>query len=120
MKFTVAWYGVKNLNEAKKFYGETLGLEKVFEMTGWAEYAHAPGATAIGLAEQPGANGNPGGAVVVLRVDNLDRTRQDLASRGVKFEGDVEEVPGIVRLATFRDPSGNRLQLAQVLMAENG
>ncbi|HEX9760049.1 MAG TPA: VOC family protein [Candidatus Acidoferrales bacterium] len=117
MELIVAWYGVNNLNEAKKFYGETLGLKKVFEMTGWAEYAHAPGAAAIGLAEHPAANGNPGGATVVLRVDNLDRARNDLTARGVKFDGEIEEVPGIVRLATFRDPSGNRLQLAQTLVA---
>jgi predicted enzyme related to lactoylglutathione lyase len=39
-----------------------------------------------------------------------------LETAGVKFEGKIEEIPGIVRLTTFRDPSGNRLQLAQPLM----
>jgi predicted enzyme related to lactoylglutathione lyase len=37
------------------------------------------------------------------------------AEFSVEFEGEVEEIPGIVRLAAFRDPFGNLLQLAQPL-----
>jgi predicted enzyme related to lactoylglutathione lyase len=40
---------------------------------------------------------------------------RELTGRGVRFEGKVEEIPGAVRIATFRDPSGNRLQLVQPL-----
>jgi len=42
MKFEMmlAWYPVENLDAARRFYGEILGLRKVFEMPGWAEYAH--------------------------------------------------------------------------------
>jgi predicted enzyme related to lactoylglutathione lyase len=49
-------------------------------------------------------------------VDDIERERKRLESGGVKFEGKTEEIPGMVKLATFRDPSGNRLQLCQVLM----
>ena len=52
----------------------------------------------------------------MLRVADLDKARNELTQKGVKFDGEVEEVPGIVRLASFRDPFGNHLQLAQVLM----
>jgi len=38
--------------------------------------------------------------------------------KGAKFEGEVQEIPGVVRIATFRDPDGNRLQLCQVLMQQ--
>ena len=41
--------------------------------------------------------------------------RKRLQATGVQFEGKTEEIPGVVKLATFRDPSGNRLQLCQVL-----
>ena len=52
------------------------------------------------------------------QVDDLDRSRKELGAKGVKFEGDVMEVPGVVRIASFRDPAGNRLQLCQVLMQQ--
>ncbi len=120
MNVMLSWYAVKNLEQGKKFYGEVLGLKKTFEMQGWAEFSHAEGAAAIGLAEQPQANGrsSDAGATVVLGVQDLDRVQQELTGHGVKFEGKIEEIPGVVRIATFRDPFGNRLQLAQVLAGD--
>jgi predicted enzyme related to lactoylglutathione lyase len=115
MQISLAWYNVKDLAQAKKFYGEVLGLKKTFEMPGWAEFSHAEGAVSIGLGEGRGESGT-GGATVVLRVPDLDRARKELGGRGVKFEEPVEEIPGMVRIGTFHDPFGNRLQLVQVLM----
>lgn len=115
MEVMLAWYPAKDLDKAKKFYGEVLGLKQLFEMQGWAEFSHAgDGAAAIGLSANP-ATADQKGATVVLKVDNLEQTRKQLSERGVKFEGEVEEIPGIVRLAAFRDPFGNLLQLAQLL-----
>jgi predicted enzyme related to lactoylglutathione lyase len=54
--------------------------------------------------------------VIALKVTNLDRTKSELASKGVKLEGAVEDFSGMVRLQMFRDPFGNRLQLVQVMM----
>lgn len=115
MEVMLAWYPAKDLEAAKKFYGETLGLKPVFEMPGWAEFSHAGnGAAAIGLSANPASAGQKG-ATVVLKVDDIEQARQRLAQRGVKFDGEVEEIPGIVRLVSFRDPFGNLLQLAQPL-----
>ena len=114
MEVTVSWYQVDDFNAAKKFYGEVLGLRKTFEMEGWCEFSHAEGAASIGLNQL--REGDERGATVVLRVDDLDQVQKELAAKGVKFEGEIHEVPGAVRIATFRDPSGNRLQLCQVLM----
>jgi len=116
MKFEMmlAWYPVENLDAARRFYGEILGLRKVFEMPGWAEYAHAEKATPIGLAEQP--PGGARGAVVVLKVDDIDQARAALTGKGIQFDGPTQDIPGVVRLALFRDPSGNPLQLAQPLV----
>ena len=115
MEVMLAWYPAKDLDKAKKFYGEVLGLKQLFEMQGWAEFSHAgDGAAAIGLSANPATAGQKG-ATVVLKVDNIEQTRKQLSERGVKFEGEVEEIPGIVRLVAFRDPFGNLLQLAQLL-----
>lgn len=115
MKVTVSWFSVKDFEQAKKFYGESLGLQKTFEMEQWAEFAGGEGEASIGVAVNPYAGKEPG-ATVVLQVPDIERERKRLESRGVSFEGETEEIPGVVKLATFRDPSGNRLQLCQVLM----
>jgi|GEM_PF-1455664 len=82
----------------------------------WAEFAGAEGEESIGLAVHPHAGKEPG-ATIVLQVEDIEREHKRLETAGVKFEGKIEEIPGIVKLATFRDPSGNRLQLAQALMS---
>jgi CreA protein len=115
MKVKVSWFGVDDFESAKKFYGQVLGLKKTFEAQEWAEFAGAAGEESIGIAANPRAGKEPG-ATVVLDVNDIERERKRLESAGVKFEGQTEEIPGIVRLATFRDPYGNRLQLAQALM----
>jgi predicted enzyme related to lactoylglutathione lyase len=121
MEVKVVWYPVKDFEGAKKFYGEVLGMKQTFAMGGWAEYSHAQGGVSIGLAKAAESGGSAPAeaeATIVLRVPDLDRARKELAGRGVKFEGEIEDIPGVVRLAAFRDVSGNRLQLAQVLTAE--
>jgi predicted enzyme related to lactoylglutathione lyase len=117
MEINVSWYQVNDINAAKKFYGDVLGLKKTFEMEGWCEFSHADGGASIGL-NQLREGDDERGATVVLRVDDLARAQAELVAKGVRFEGEVLEVPGAVRIATFRDPDGNRLQLCQVLMAQ--
>ena len=117
MEVSVSWYQVKDLESAKKFYGEVLGMTKTFEMGGWAEFSNREGAASIGLAQQTD-NGPASGATVVLRVPNIDLARKELSQKGVRFEGDIQEIPGVVKLAAFLDPSGNRLQLCEVLFKE--
>jgi predicted enzyme related to lactoylglutathione lyase len=115
MEVMLAWFKVPDLAKAKDFYGNVLGLKKTFEMGGWAEFSHADGAAAIGLM-QDASPATDGGAVVALKVPDLDRTRGDLTRKGVQLEGAVEEFSGMVRLQMFRDPFGNRLQLVEVMM----
>jgi predicted enzyme related to lactoylglutathione lyase len=114
MKMMVAWYAVKDFEVSKKFYSETLGMTTTFEMPGWCEFASGPGEASVGLSAQgePGA----GGATVVLGVDDVEASRKALQAKGVQFLGGIEEIPGVVKIATFADPSGNRLQLCQTLL----
>jgi predicted enzyme related to lactoylglutathione lyase len=119
MKLTVAWYNVADLDVAKRFYSETLGLKPTFEMQGWAEFANSPEEAAIGLY----ATGDSGaqkaqGATVVLQVEDLASTMGELQRKGVSFEGEVQEIPGVVKIATFHDPFGNRLQMVQPLFKQ--
>lgn len=116
MQIVLSWFTVENLEAAKKFYNETLGLKQIFEMPGWAEFGGEIEGLGIGLAEKPGVKTNGDGGVVVLKVDDLETTRRKLIDSGVEFEDEIEEFPGIVKLAGFRDPFGNRLQLMQQIL----
>jgi predicted enzyme related to lactoylglutathione lyase len=115
MKVRLSWFSVNDFEGAKKFYTNVLGLKKTFEAQQWAEFAGAEGEETIGVAIDPHAGKEPG-ATIVLQVEDIEHERKRLETAGVKFEGQIEEIPGIVKIATFRDPSGNRLQLAQQLM----
>ena len=114
----LAWYEVSDLDKAKAFYGEVLGMEKIFEMPGWAEFAPVKDSPGIGLALRPAAPSRTGGATVVLRVEDIYAAKKELVEKGVEFSGEIEKYPGVVRLALFRDPFGNQLQLAQELMRQ--
>ena len=115
MKIVLSWYSVKDLGQAAKFYGETLGMKKVFEMPGWAEFGEGPDGPCIGLNQM---SPDETGATVVFRVANVDATRTELEKKGVKFTGPTEEIPGAVRIATFLDPFGNKLQVVQPLLKQ--
>jgi CreA protein len=116
MKVTVSWFSVNDFEQAKRFYSDVLGLKKTFEMQQWAEFNGGDGEASIGVAGAMVTTPREHGATIVLRVDDIERERKRLESGGVRFEGKTEEIPGVVKLATFRDPSGNRLQLCQALM----
>jgi predicted enzyme related to lactoylglutathione lyase len=118
LEMMLSWVNVADHAKAKQFYGDVLGLKPVFEMEGWAEFSHAEGAVSVGLNAMRAAKGKPvkPGATIVFKVDDLDKACADLRKRGVKFEGEIHEVPGVVRIATFSDPFGNPLQLAQPLV----
>lgn len=49
---------------------------------------------------------------IALAVDNLESAKEQLALRGIEFEGSSVSLPG-ARLFFFRDPEGNYLHLIQ-------
>ena len=56
-----------------------------------------------------------GAITPTFRVVDIDAARGHLEGNGVRCDGETNEVPGMVRLATFYDPDGNPWMLAQVL-----
>ena len=118
MKVSLAWYEVTDFEKAKEFYGNVLGLKNTFSMPQWMEFS-ADGdrkEVSIGLALRPEAKPGNGGATVVFNVPDVEAKVKELSAKSVPFDGPINEYPGVVRIATFHDPFGNKLQLAQVLM----
>ena len=106
----VVWLPVGDIERAKDFYRDTLGLVIKNEDGPWAE-VDANGLT-IGLnGREPGGTGAQGGAVVTFQPEgNLEETVSNLKEQGVEFPAEISE-HAWGRVATFKDSEGNDLQL---------
>lgn len=104
---------VSEMNSAIQFYVEKLGLTLKVRYSDQFAQVVAPGLTiALHPADRQGRrSGKSEGLSIGLRVDNLERTMKDLERKGLKFSPLVEDGP--VRLASFKDPDGNPLYLAE-------
>ncbi len=107
---------VKDLDTSIAWFKETLGFELVFRVdeAGWAEITSPTKDVTIGLGVNQEVNGN-GGTTPVFGVNDIVESRSELEDKGVKFDGDTVEIPGMVKLATFFDPDGNTYMLAESL-----
>lgn len=106
---------VRDRHVSADWYHAKLGFELVHHIdeAGWSEMqTKTPGVT-LGLGEQ--AEPVPGNTVPVFGVADIVTARNALESAGVKFDGETETVEGMVSTATFYDPDGNALMLAQDL-----
>ncbi len=106
---------VSDRHTAAKWYGEMLGFDLLFHAddAGWSEVqTKTPGVT-LGLGEQ--TKPSPGNCVPVFGVTDIASARSALEAASVKFDGPTDTVEGMVSTATFYDPDGNALMLAQDL-----
>ena len=113
----VATVAVKDLERAKTFYGDTLGLTKVMENEEVAAFKTGNSKLFVYRSQFAGTNKATAVTFVAKDVDDLVRT---LKSRGVTFEhydlpkmtrqGDVH-VSGSMKTAWFKDPDGNIFSL---------
>jgi predicted enzyme related to lactoylglutathione lyase len=112
----VVSYPVVNWQQAKKFYGETLGLPVaafINDEVGWMEFGEKNGAhLAIGLwRDAANPPSRVGGATVVFSVDDAYKAVEELRRRGVRCD-DVVAIPNMVTYADCYDPEGNRFEVA--------
>jgi catechol 2,3-dioxygenase-like lactoylglutathione lyase family enzyme len=102
---------VRDVERAKQFYGETLGLEQVSD-GGFPEFQLGENVSVYLLSmEALGSHFSaPHTAHVALRVADVAATRQDLEARGLEFQGETVD-SGVCHMAFFNDPDGNALML---------
>lgn len=115
----VANLAVKDLGRAKAFYEWTLGLKEVDHM-GEEVSVLKSGDTVINVYRSDYAGTNKATAVSWAVGDKIDAMVKELKAKGVSFEhydmpdtrheGDVH-VFGEIRVAWFKDPDGNILNL---------
>ena len=112
-------FSVDDLEKAKAFYGETLGMEAA-EFNGLLQLTIANGGHVL---IYPKPNHEPATFTVLnLPVDSVDQAVDELTRRGVTFEhySMGEDERGIVRgndqgptIAWFKDPAGNILSVLE-------
>ena len=111
---------VTDLPKALSWYQEVLGFElnyKIDDM-GWAEIASPTKNVTIGLSQVEEVK-QGGGATVVFGVVDIDEARGYLEGCDVRFDGETQTIPEMVKLATFFDPDGNTFMLAQDLQKKS-
>ena len=106
---------VKDRHVSAKWYEEKLGflLSYHIDEAGWSELKTNTEGVTIGLGEH--VETAPGNSVPVFGIADIASGRKALEAVGVKFDGETETVDGMVSTATFYDPDGNALMLAQDL-----
>jgi catechol 2,3-dioxygenase-like lactoylglutathione lyase family enzyme len=108
-------FAVDDLDAAKSFYGDTLGLELSEEPAGLG--LHLASGGTVFVYPKPGHE--PASFTILnFPVDDIEGAVDDLSSKGIEFiryEGFEQDERGIAqpgggpRIAWFNDPAGNIL-----------
>jgi len=117
---TFSGFSVDDIEKARKFYGETLGMDVTTPMN--QLQLNIKGGYKIFIYGKP--NHTPATYTVLnFPVDDIDKAVNELTAKGVKFEIYTEgqmktDEKGIVRgggpkIAWFKDPAGNFLSVLE-------
>lgn len=101
------WLPVNDMELAVTFYRDNLGLEVLEHDDDWSEVTAGDQRIGLNAHESPAGDG---GAVIAFAVDDIEASVDTLKSNGVEFAGELSEHPW-GRIAPFKDPDGNDLQL---------
>jgi catechol 2,3-dioxygenase-like lactoylglutathione lyase family enzyme len=118
-------FAVNDIDKAKEFYGETLGLkvDVLDEENGLLQINHAGDKATLAYQKDDLEPGNY--TILNFPVGDIDAAVDGLAERGVTFErydGSEQDEKGVFRglaskqgpdIAWFEDPAGNILAVMQ-------
>lgn len=109
---------VSDLDTAIEWYQDNLGFSLQYRMDdiGWCELVSPVEDVNVGLSvvEKP----NPGGATPTFGVQDIVAAKGSLVEKGVRIDGDIITIEGMVSLLTFYDQDDNSLMFFQ--MKESG
>ena len=108
----VAFIGhrVTDMDRAKKFYGEVLGLDKTAEYEGkWCEFDTPEGKTIALDTFSP--EGTP--PYMALETDDIAAEVERLKQAGVEVLLDVQDNK-VCKMAIIKDPEGNGIMLHEI------
>jgi predicted enzyme related to lactoylglutathione lyase len=113
--------GVTNLDAAIDWYQSVLGFTLMYrtDEIGWCELATAVPGVSVGLSQNQSVT-QGGGVTNVWGVADILAAKAHLDAHGVRQDGDIQHIPGLVKLLTFYDPDGNAMMLSENLAKTGG
>ncbi len=126
---------VKDFDKCFKFYSEQLGLKVTWGKIGGDYASFDIGlqssemglslfksdlmANAVGNFEKSLPTDNREKIAIILKVDNVDNTFQDLSAKGISFINEPIDMTGWgIRAVHFRDPENNLIEIWSDLAKE--
>ena len=113
--------GVSSLDRSIAWYRDVLGFELLYrlEQIAWCELKTGVERVNVGLSEveEPGGKG---GSTLTFGVTDIEAAMAELDRHGVRQDGPIQDIPGMVRLLTFYDPDDNALMFYQELGQAHG
>jgi predicted enzyme related to lactoylglutathione lyase len=108
--------GVTNLDRAIDWYQSVLGFTLMYRVDeiGWCELSTAIPGVSVGLSQNESV-AQGGGATNVWGVADILTAKAHLDAHGVRQDGEIQHIPGLVKLLTFYDPDGNAMMLSENL-----
>jgi methylmalonyl-CoA/ethylmalonyl-CoA epimerase len=104
---------IRDLERAKAFYGDTLGLQHLFDAPPGLSFFQC-GQTRLMLSQPEGPE-TVGNSILYYGVENIEASHQSLTEAGVAFEESPRCIARVgdkdVWLAICRDSEGNLLGL---------
>ncbi|NML06916.1 VOC family protein [Sphingomonas sp. G-3-2-10] len=108
--------GVASLDAAIEWYTGILGMTLLYRRDdiAWAELTTGVDRVNIGLSQNETVGGT-GGATLTFGVTDIEAAKAALDAADVRQDGEIMEIPEMVKLLTFYDPDGNALMFYQDL-----
>ena len=110
--------GVTSIDASILWYERVLQCKLLYraDAIGWCELATPMTGVNIGLSQVEAVT-QGGGATNVFEVADIEAAKAHLDGEGVRQDGDIQHIPGLVKLLTFYDPDGNAFMFSQSEMA---
>ncbi len=108
--------GVTDLERSIAWYRDVLGFTLLYRADdiGWCEMATMIPGVNVGLSQNENVT-QGGGATNVWAVKDIAAAKASLDAAGVRQDGDIQHIPGLVKLITLYDPDGNAMMLSENL-----
>lgn len=113
--------GVTDMDRSIAWYRDVLGFTLLYRLEdiAWCELSTGVARVNVGLGQREAAGGT-GGATLTFGVADIEAAKAALDEKGVRQDGPIQDIPGMVRLLTFYDPDNNALMFYQEIGQVHG
>jgi catechol 2,3-dioxygenase-like lactoylglutathione lyase family enzyme len=112
---------VSDMTRSIAWYQDVLGFSLLYKMDdiAWCELSTGVAKVNIGLGQVETVT-LKGGMTPTFGVTDITIAKAALDAAGVRQDGDIRDIPGMVRLLTFFDPDGHSLMFYQDISGAAG